>query len=75
MQLHPAPFRSWRLVVELAIRVVPKQCLAYSWQGALLEQPKAGLEGVVYVNLAAGADDDDAASTAKGLVSRFLPDI
>ena len=47
--------------MELAIRVVPKQGLAYGWQGAVLEEPEAGLECVVDVDLAVGSNNGDTA--------------
>ena len=61
----PYPFFAFitvsaRLVEELAVGVVAEQGLAHRRESAVLKQVQPSLEGVVDIDLAVSADDDDA---------------
>ena len=62
-RMQTTPIIEWLvLVVKLAVRVLAKQSLAHSWQGALSEQVQPSLKCVVQINLAVPPNNDHTAS-------------
>jgi hypothetical protein len=50
------------LIAELAVGVLSKECLADGRGGGVFEKTQPSLEGVVDIDLAVAAHDDDATS-------------